>query len=369
MALRRAVVSLLNTPAGLFPWYEAFPLAIGEKLAAHGIEHVLGYKEYLANASVPATPRLAVHDIDAMPHGDWLRAHLEPVLARFDQVIVHTHSYAFGSCRLWELMRGRANRRWYATSHRTPRPASAWHAVPRRLLQVLRRGYPDRVFGCSAASAAALRGMYLPSRVGVLLNGRLAGEDLNRFPPREVPRRALFAGRLVAEKGVWSLLEAAAVLVARYPDFELVVVGMGPEEAAMRDWIAARGLASRVRMTGYQPDLAPYYAQADFVIMPSDPALVSEGLPLVALEAKGWALPLLYTASGGLPETQLEGQTGLLVDPFDAAGLAAAAMALMDDIPRYHDMRSAIAVERQRWSLDAMAERYLVAYLAGFASM
>lgn len=362
--MRRAVVSLLNTPAGMYPWYERFPECIGAGLAEHGIEHVVGYKDYLDHAR--ATTRLRVRDDGDMTSGDWLRRHLEPVLARYERVIVHTHSYAFGPSRIWELTRGHPGRRWWATSHRTPRPSNRLHAIPRRLLQRLRRVYPDRVFGCSETCTATLRTMFRPDSVAALVNGRLEGDDLTRFPPRGQPRNALFVGRLVREKGVWPLLEAGAELAARHADFRLVIVGAGPEEDAMRAWIAARGLSPRLRMAGYQADVAPFYAAADFVIVPTDPAQVAEGLCLVAIEAKAHALPVLYSLSGGLPETQLAGHTGLPLDPPDARHIAVAADSLMGDPRRYHAMRKAVADERRRWSLDAMVQRYVEAYVAGF---
>ena len=369
MARSRAVISLLNTPAGLFRWYEEFPLLIGARLAAEGIDHVLGYKTYLPNTIVPMSPRLVAHDETDVPRERWVVDVLEPIASRYEKVIVHTHSYGFQECAVWRITRGRSNRRWWATMHRTPRAPGALKTLRRRAMQALRIGYPDRIFGVSNASASALRSMFLPSHVGVLHNGRLAAAEMNQFPPRDTPRTALFVGRLNREKGVWPLLEAGAELSRQRADFHLIIVGDGPEAAAMRDWIADRKLESRIEMTGHQSDVQPYYARADFLIVPTDPEQVSEGLPLVALEAKAYALPALYSLSGGLPETQIENRTGLVIDPLDTAHIIAAANRLMDDRAGYERMREEIRGERSRWSIDAMVDEYIRAYLAEFAKL
>jgi glycosyltransferase involved in cell wall biosynthesis len=208
--------------------------------------------------------------------------------------------------------------------------------------------------------------MFRPESVGLLRNGRLDQAGLEAFPPRSGARTALFAARLVAGKGVWQLLEGAARVAAIRPEFTLLIVGNGEEESAMRAWIATRRLESRLRMLGYQADMAPYYAQADFVIVPTQPKLWLEGLPLVALEAKGLALPVLYSRSGGLPDSQVEGETGLLLDPPDAEGIASGILALMDNPARYHRMRGAIRLERQRWGLRPMIEAYVEEYRREF---
>ncbi|HEY0229976.1 MAG TPA: glycosyltransferase family 4 protein [Dokdonella sp.] len=361
-----AVISLLNTPAGLFRWYEEFPQRISGHLQEAGIDHIVGYKSYLDNTTIPAHARLTAHDETDMVDPAWVSATLGPIVARYRRVIVHTHSYAFGECAVWRLCRTSATRSWWATMHRTPRPGSGLRALSRRVLQYGRCVYPDRLFGCSSASQQALQAMFIPSRVGLLRNGRLSDGDMQMFPPRAQPCVALFVGRLTREKGVFALLQAAAILASQHPRFRLLIVGDGPEEAAMRQWIAAQRLEATIDMLGYRADVETCYAQADFLIIPTDPALVAEGLPLVALEAKAFALPVIYSRSGGLPESQVEGETGIVVDPPDAPDIARAAAALMGDVERYHAMRESIRRERVRWGIDAMAQAYVREYQAAF---
>jgi len=360
---RLGVISLFNTPAGLFRWWEDFPLRISALLEPHGIDHVLGYKAFLANAIVPEAARLVAHDETDVPSPRWVRETLGPIVDRYDRVIIHTHEHPMLHGAIWRLTIGHRNRAWWATHHATRLYRGGSRTTIRRALQRARVLMPDRHFGCSVSSAAALRGMVIPESVGVLLNGRLADDDLRHFPPRTTIDRALFVGRLEAVKGVWPLLDAAAALCAADDTFDLTIVGMGPEEEAMRRWIAERGLQARVRMVGYQADVQPFYEAADFVIVPSElPPRWSEGFGLVAVEAKRCALPVIHSLSGGLPETQLEGVTGIPIDPPSAEQIVAAVQALRHDPARYHAMREAIRQERPRWHLDVMARAYVAEY-------
>ncbi len=357
------MISLFNTPAGLFRWWEEFPLRIGALLEPYGIDHVLGYKAFLPNAIVPEAARLVAHDETGVPSPRWVRETLGPIVDRYDRVIIHTHEHPMLRGAIWRLTIGHRNRAWWATHHATRLYRGGSRTALRRTLQRARILMPDRHFGCSASSAAALRGMVIPDSVGMLMNGRLGDDDLNHFPPRSTIDRALFVGRLEAVKGVWPLLDAAATLCAADETFRLTIVGMGPEEEAMHRWIADRGLQQRVRMVGYQADVRPFYEDADFVIVPSElPPRWSEGFGLVAVEAKGCALPVIHSLSGGLPETQREGVTGMAIDPPSADRIVAAVQSLRRHPDRYHAMREAIRSERTRWHLDVMARAYAAEY-------
>jgi colanic acid/amylovoran biosynthesis glycosyltransferase len=142
------------------------------------------------------------------------------------------------------------------------------------------------------------------------------GVDVDRFQPKSVADphdrlRVLFVGRLVAEKGVPLLLDAATMLRDRGVDFELEIVGAGPLEPALRLGISRRGLADVVSLSGPigQDDLPARYAWADVFCLPS----FAEGLPVVLMEAMMCELPVVTTAIAAIPELVHDGETGLLV--------------------------------------------------------
>jgi glycosyltransferase involved in cell wall biosynthesis len=365
MTSRLGVISLFNTPAGLFRWWEEFPLRVTALLSGHGIEHVLGYKAFLPDSTIPPDLRLIAHDETDVPSRQWVHAVLGPIVGRYDRVIIHTHEHPMLRPAVWRLTIGRRDRAWWATHHATRLYRGGIRTALRRSLQRARVLMPDRHFGCSESSTRALRGMVLPGSVSTLLNGRLHDADLVPFPPRAGAARALFVGRLEYVKGVWPLLESAALLAERLPAFHLTVVGMGPEEDAMRQWIAEHNLDGRITMAGYQADVRPFYDDADVLIVPSLlPPAWSEGFGLVAVEAKVPAIPVIYSRSGGLPETQIEGETGIAVDAPTPDHIAAAMLELADNPDRYHQMRQAIRAERARWHIDRMAQRYVDEYLS-----
>ncbi len=113
---------------------------------------------------------------------------------------------------------------------------------------------------------------------------------------------ALFAGRLQADKGPMTALEAFAQAARRAPGLAFALVGEGPERARLRRRIAGLGLDAQVHLPGHvsRAELADWFSAADALILPTRRA---EGLPLVVLEALACGLPVLTTPQGaGDPE-------------------------------------------------------------------
>jgi phosphatidylinositol alpha-1,6-mannosyltransferase len=115
-----------------------------------------------------------------------------------------------------------------------------------------------------------------------------------------------------------------------------VVAGAGPEEPRLRDLAREVGCAAHVRFIGSVSgeDLEALYAACDIFVMPSR-ALAQrdgvEGFGIVFLEAGACAKPVVGGRSGGISDAVLDGVTGLLVDPTDAAELEAVLIRLLDD--------------------------------------
>ena len=145
------------------------------------------------------------------------------------------------------------------------------------------------------------------------------------------PARLMFVARLIEEKGVLKLLDAAETLVQEgRDDFEVVLAGSGPLEDAIRKRVAdSVDLRSRVRLTGYigSADLRREYARADVFVLPS---WWREGLPHALVEAMSFGVPAVVTGIRGMRDHVQDGVTGLLVEPRDADGLAAALGSLID---------------------------------------
>lgn len=187
----------------------------------------------------------------------------------------------------------------------------------------------ETVFVLSETARAQVQRLDVePSRIDVVP----AGIDLDRFRPgdRVAARLALglpidrplllYVGRLVRQKGVHNLIDAMPLVRAVHPHAMLVVVGSGPERAALERLAHERGVGSFVRFMGHVQTLLPeHYRSADLCVVPS---IAAETLALVAIEALACGTLVLGTPSGALVETLRP-----LGDPFLAAGVGAQALA------------------------------------------
>jgi len=147
-------------------------------------------------------------------------------------------------------------------------------------------------------------------------------------------RVILFVGRLEEKKGIPYLAEAYARLQAERPDVHLVVVGAGTYEEALRRHVAQGGYGARVTLCGRvdNQEIPGYYQAADVLACPSiiDSTGETEGMPVVLLEAMASGRPVVATRVSGIPDVVKDGVNGLLVEPGDAAGLAAALARSLD---------------------------------------
>lgn len=144
---------------------------------------------------------------------------------------------------------------------------------------------------------------------------------------RGEPLRIGSLGRLHPVKGYDVLIEALGRLQAncgRLPPIEVVIGGEGRGRADLEAAIEAADL-SNVRLTGFVEGPRSFLAGLHLYLQPSR----SEGLCLAAHEAMQAGLPTIVSAVGELPHSVVDGQTGLVVPPGDAAALAAALARLL----------------------------------------
>lgn len=222
-----------------------------------------------------------------------------------------------------------------------------------------------------AARDALLAGARKPFRhaVEVIPNGI----DAERFrPDARVPdwrarcglpegTLATYLGRLTVDKGVHRFLDAVAATMDR-TDLVAIVAGTGPEEASVRQRIAADPrLARRVRYIGpvMEEEKAALLAQTDLFVLPS----TSDTSSVALLEAMACGAMVVAPDSGGPAEIVDDGVTGCRVPMRDPQALADRLIALADR-PTYCrevGLRAAEVV-RATASLDAMARRFISLY-------
>lgn len=164
----------------------------------------------------------------------------------------------------------------------------------------------------------------------------------------------LAIGRMSREKAHIDLVRAFQELRAKGRAVRLILVGDGPERAALEQ-AAGEG----VLFTGQVRDTALYYAAADVMVLPS----LSEGSPNVLLESMAVDVPVVATNVGGIPEIVQDRESALLVPPRSPGLLAAA----IEEVLSQPDLRASLiararAVIAEKHSPGARARALLAVY-------
>lgn len=222
-------------------------------------------------------------------------------------------------------------------------PSSVWrYRRAARIIAVSAR-IREILIGCGVA----------PDRVAVVHSGvrsRAGGRPAADL--RDLPRPLIgCVGALARHKGHDVLIRALPGLPG-----SLVIAGIGPEEAALRDLARSLGVADRLRLLGQREDVADVLAALDVFAHPSR----TEGLGQVIAEALSAGCRAVASDAGGIPE--VIGGAGLLVLPERPDALAAAIRRSLE-IPAAEAAARAVA-QAERFSVGAMVAGTLENYRA-----
>jgi len=136
--------------------------------------------------------------------------------------------------------------------------------------------------------------------------------------------------RLQPEKGVATFLEAAARVSKDSSGTRFLVVGDGPLREELLGLAGRLGIEDRVHFLGYRTDARALIGLLDVLVVPS----LTEGSPLIVLEAMAAGVPVVASAVGGIPDQARHGEEGFLVPPGDPEALAGALGELLRDPDR-----------------------------------
>ena len=237
---------------------------------------------------------------------------------------------------------------------------------------LLRQRYAAWLAGRSLRAAAAtvianchfvarpLRSWLVLSRLYVVYNGVPESPYPHRPFVEDGTWRIGMIGRIAPEKGQALFLDAARLLVKFGPPCRFVICGdaLSSDRATAAYAARVRELAAGlpVEFTGWRSDVYPVLANLDLLVVPS---LSGEATTRVILEAYAAGVPVVATASGGIPEVVADGQTGALAPRFTPYALANRIHALMTGPPeRLHELSAnARATWRERFSLELYQSR------------
>jgi glycosyltransferase involved in cell wall biosynthesis len=178
----------------------------------------------------------------------------------------------------------------------------------------------------------------------------------NFTPSADESSYFVYAGRLAPEKGLATLVRAAALSQQR-----LVLAGSGPEEASLRR--LALELGADVAFTGYldKPKLQRLIGEARAMVLPSE---WYENAPVSILEAYALGRPVIGTRIGGIPELVVHNATGILVEPGNVAMLADALAGMASLSPTARNWLGAAGRDwvRREFSPDQYRDRTMQLY-------
>ena len=332
----------------------------------------------------PGTHHSRTADIDGVPvtlaacHGQLLYAPVSPVIPRLLARTIRTfrpdllHLHMPNTSAFWALLSPAARRLPWIVHWHSDIPLDSKRG-PLRWAYRLYRPWEQALLGRAAAIIATSQ-PYLEAStalapwrdkvrivpLGIADSTRHAG--VAPAPPwPNGGLRVLAVGRLSYYKGFDVLLRA----LAQVPQAQLLLIGSGECESALRALAQELQIGERVRFAGHADDasVAQAYAQADLFCLPSIER--AEAFGLVLLEAMRARLPVIAGAirGSGVVHVVRDGETGLLVPPGDPAALAGALARLAADA----DLRERFGASGQRrwqeeFTLDRCVQRTLTVY-------
>jgi glycosyltransferase involved in cell wall biosynthesis len=192
----------------------------------------------------------------------------------------------------------------------------------------------DAVYSSSECSAQWIHKFYQPQKDNIPVIH--SGINTKTFAPQPVEKNdnptIIFTGKIVQNKGVQELVEAAANLAKEFPGLQLQLVGRGEENfiKELRQKAVALGAANILNLPGFisKEDLPRMLSKAHVFAAPS----YYEGGPgFVYLEAMACGLPAIGCSGGGVDEIIFSGENGILVPPQNISALEDALRKILSD--------------------------------------
>jgi glycosyltransferase involved in cell wall biosynthesis len=205
-----------------------------------------------------------------------------------------------------------------AVGHRSKEDLHRWFRVPRRSIDVIHNGVPERpAVGRRAATRLT---------VGC-------------------------AARFEDQKQLDVLVRAMVAV----PSADLVLIGDGSQRSSLEALVTTLGMTERVTITGWRPDARTLIESLDLFVLPSR----NESFPLTIVEAMFASVPVIATDVGSVRDAVVHEETGLVVGAGDVDALARAIATLVSDEARRHRLGSAGRERALRlFTVDAMAAKY-----------
>ena len=206
------------------------------------------------------------------------------------------------------------------------------------------------------------------TKIRVIPNGVEASRFNNGRQPQPIPtgvsedrKTILYVGRIVREKGIFTLLDAFEKLRKQGKDVSLVFAGEGPLKEDLAKEVLRRKLNDRVKLAGFvdEKKLVSLYNSSDAFVLPSH----YEPFGMVALEAMASRVPVVVSDVGGLSEIVEDGITGVKVPAYNPSALAEGILRVLEDRELSEQLKeNAYRAVQERYRWDMIAEKTIEAY-------
>lgn len=169
-------------------------------------------------------------------------------------------------------------------------------------------------------------------------------------------------GRLAEEKGYPYLIDAAALVLQKYPEAYFVIIGGGKLASELQLHARSRGIAEHIIFTGPRSDIESLLACMDIFVCSS----LWEGLPTTVLEGMAAGVPVIASDIPGTRALIRHGENGWLVPPGNVPELAAAINHLLESPMTRQSLTINAAETIQNYSIERVAREYEALYSQWF---
>lgn len=184
------------------------------------------------------------------------------------------------------------------------------------------------------------------------------GVDIDRMRPAGIrvqePPRIVFAGRFMEQKNPLQIVRTLAEL--RDVPWQCVMLGDGPLMPDVKQVIAKHGLQPRFTLPGWvtPEEVLDWFDKSDILFMPS----LSEGLPVVGVQALAKGLALVVSDIGGFVDLVDDGKNGFLVDKNAPASFSVALRRLFSSVHDLRQFRAASLSKASNFDIQRIVAQY-----------
>jgi len=271
------------------------------------------------------------------------------LLRDFRPDIVHAHLFAAEVLSWWALCRSRIKTKFIVSKYET----GYWMRWYHRLLEKKIRSLAETVICDSMALLPLLQARGYTAKQLTVALPLVEKKILDAAGCTSGARgnlQFLHLARFEAVKGHRVLVAAVAQVAAELPDLNVSMVGDGEEKQGVIGFVAELRLSEKITFSGFRRDTVELLRQCSALLLPS----LSETTPLVLLEAMALGTPIIASRLPGITAILDDGKEALLVEPGDAASLAAALLRLGRE-PELGPKLAAAAY--QRWQREFHPDR------------